>query len=161
MAIDEKALDFEISEKPFKRILVAVDEDDSDSSIRAFQFAVTMAKRNQAVLGIVSVLELQDLNVFETLSPEKINKLRQNLANDVNVYARQAQKHGVAEIVQLTAEGRPGAAIIGEVIPEFKPDILICGSKSKPVNSRQRIFIGSQASYMAQNAPCSVLVIRK
>ncbi|KRL03942.1 universal stress protein [Liquorilactobacillus oeni] len=158
----ENVLDFKLIENPFKRILVAIDEDDSESSIRAFQFAVTMAKRNRASLGIVSVLELQDLNVFETLSPEKINKLRQRVVDDVASYAQQAKNHGVQEVEQMTAEGKPGAVIVNEVVPSFKPDILICGSKTKAANGHghQKIFIGSQASYMSQNASCSVLVIR-
>ncbi|WP_252902694.1 universal stress protein [Paucilactobacillus hokkaidonensis] len=54
-------------------------------------------------------------------------------------------------------EGKPGKEIVQNIIPSFNPDLLVCGSETKEKNS---IFIGSQASYMAQNAPCSVIVVR-
>lgn len=43
--------DFEIEPKIFNKILVAVDEDDSQSSINAFNYAVTTAKRLNISLG--------------------------------------------------------------------------------------------------------------
>lgn len=161
MAVDEKSLQFEMKDKPFARILVAIDQDDSSSSINAFQFAVTLAFRNHAKLGIVSILELEDLNVFEALSPERRNEISDTLLADVNVYVKIAKEHGVAAIEGFVAEGKPAPTIIADIIPTFKPDVLICGSKTKHVSSRKKIFIGSQASYLAQNSPCSVLVIRK
>lgn len=161
MAVDEKVLQFEIEDKPFARVLVAVDQDDSSSSIKAFQFAVTLAFRNHAKLGIVSILELEDINVFEALSPEKRNKISDTLLADVKVYVKVAREHGVKDVEGFVAEGKPAPTIISDIIPTFEPDVLICGSKTKHVSSRKKIFIGSQASYLAQNSPCSVLVIRK
>ncbi|MFT8949104.1 MAG: universal stress protein [Liquorilactobacillus hordei] len=161
MAVNEKNLQFEIEDKPFSRVLVAVDQDDSSSSIKAFQFAVTLASRNKAKLGIVSILELEDLNVFEALSPEKRNEISSTLLADVNVYVKIAKEHGVKEVEGFVAEGKPAPTIISDIIPTFKPDVLVCGSKTKHVSKREKIFIGSQASYLAQNSPCSVLVIRK
>ncbi|MFT8458463.1 MAG: universal stress protein [Liquorilactobacillus ghanensis] len=145
---------------PFERILIAVDEDDSKSSLAAFRYALSLAKPNLAALGIVSVLELEDLNVFETLSPEKRNQLRGRLADDLDRYVKEAKENGIYDVQSFVREGKPAAAIINEVIPVFKPDVLLCGSKTKPVSSAKKIFIGSQASYLAQNAPCSVMVIR-
>ncbi|AUJ31642.1 MAG: universal stress protein [Liquorilactobacillus nagelii] len=153
-------LDFKTNFKPFDRILVAVDEDDSKSSLAAFQYALALAKPNLAALGIVSVLELEDLNVFETFSPEKRNQLRENLTVDLERYVKKAQENGIYDVRSFVQEGKPAATIISEIIPEFKPDVLLCGSKTKPVSNAKKIFIGSQASYLAQNAPCSVMVIR-
>lgn len=85
-------LDFKTNFKPFDRILVAVDEDDSKSSLAAFQYALALAKPNLAALGIVSVLELEDLNVFETFSPEKRNQLRENLTVDLERYVKKPRK---------------------------------------------------------------------
>lgn len=56
--------DFEIEPKIFTKILVAVDEDDSQSSINAFNYAVTTAKRLNVPLGIVSILEVGDFNIL-------------------------------------------------------------------------------------------------
>lgn len=153
-------LNFELKDHPFNQILVAVDEDDSASSLAAFRYALGIAKENHATLGIVTVLELEDLNVFEALSPEKRNQIRQNLEADLKLYVAKAHKVGIKKVKAFIREGKPAALIVNEVIPLFKPDVLICGSKTKPVSSRQKIFIGSQASYLAQNAPCSVMVIR-
>ncbi|KRM88602.1 universal stress protein [Liquorilactobacillus vini] len=153
-------LNFELANRLFSEILVAVDEDDSESSLAAFKYALSMAKTNQATLGIVTVLELEDLNVFEALSPEKRTAIRQNLEAALKLYIAKAHEVGVEKVKAFIREGKPAATIINDVIPVFRPDVLICGSKTKPINNRQKIFIGSQASYLAQNAPCSVMVIR-
>ncbi|MCP0887700.1 universal stress protein [Ligilactobacillus sp. WILCCON 0076] len=153
-------INFEISPRSFTRVLVAVDEDDSHSSIRAFNYAVTTAKRLNAPLGIVSILEVEDFNIFDTLSPEVMKQRRSQVTDDLARYVNKARSFGVKEIQAFTGEGKPADIIINDILPEFNPDLLVCGSKTKPVNERKKIFIGSQASAMAQNAPCSVIVVR-
>lgn len=153
-------INFEITPRSFTKILVAVDEDDSNSSVRAFNYAVTTAKRLGAPLGIVSILEVQDFNIFDTLSPDIMKKRRNQVGDDLARYVNKARSFGVKEVFAFTGEGKPSTVIIEDILPEFQPDLLVCGSKTKPVTGRKQIFIGSQASAMAQNAPCSVIVVR-
>lgn len=153
-------LDFEITPVTFKRVLVAIDEDDSASSILAFNYAVALAKLQQIPLGIVSILETSDMNIFDSMTPDVIKKKRQSLEESIERYVDRARDFGVEHVEAIVSAGRPGSEIVEHIIPEFKPDILICGSKTNKPSGSKKMFIGSQASYMAQNAQCSVSVIR-
>ena len=152
--------DFEIEPKIFTKILVAVDEDDSQSSINAFNYAVTTAKRSNVPLGIVSILEVGDFNIFDTLSPEVLDERRAQVAEDLANYVNKARSFGVKDVTAYSGEGKPGVVIINDILPDVNADLLVCGSKTKPLTGRKRVFLGSQASYMSQNAPCSVIVVR-
>ncbi|QEA52796.1 universal stress protein [Loigolactobacillus coryniformis] len=150
-------LDFEVQTMAFRRLLVAVDEDDSTSSIRAFNYAVTLAKSYHVPLAVVTILETSDLNIYDSLSPDVLANRREEVLAKINRYAQKAKDFGVVEVSSLIGEGKPGKVIVNQVVPEWRPDLLIVGSETK---EKGRLFIGSQASYMAQNAPCSVIVVR-
>ncbi|MFD1318818.1 universal stress protein [Loigolactobacillus zhaoyuanensis] len=150
-------LDFEVQTMAFRRLLVAVDEDDSTSSIRAFNYAVTLAKSYHIPLAVVTILETGDLNIYDSLSPDVLADRREEVLAKVNRYAEKAKEFGVIEVSSLIGEGKPGKVIVEQVIPDWRPDLLIVGSETK---DKSRLFIGSQASYMSQNAPCSVIVVR-
>jgi len=153
----KREIDFEIQEMAFKKILVAVDEDDSSSSRKAFNYAVTFAHAAKVPLGIVTILETKDLNLLESMQPEVLEGRREAMQALVNEYVKKAKEFGVIEVDAFNGEGKPGKVIVQSILPEFKPDLLICGSETEDKNS---IFIGTQASYMSQNAPCSVIVVR-
>ena len=89
-----------------------------------------------------------------------MKKRRNQVSDDLARYVNKARSFGVKEVFAFTGEGKPSTVIIEDILPEFQPDLLVCGSKTKPVTGRKQIFIGSQASAMAQNAPCSVIVVR-
>ncbi|WP_418287565.1 universal stress protein [Loigolactobacillus backii] len=153
----KNTLDFEVENMNFHRLLVAVDEDDSTSSIRAFNYAVTLAKTYRVPLAIVTILETGDLNIYDSLSPDVLSDHRQEVLDKINQYAAKAKDFGVTDVTPLIGEGKPGNIIVNKIIPDWRPDLLIVGSETTDKN---RLFIGSQASYMAQNAACSVIVVR-
>ncbi|MFC6170287.1 universal stress protein [Loigolactobacillus jiayinensis] len=150
-------LDFDVQPMAFRRLLVAVDEDDSTSSIRAFNYAVTLAKSYHVPLAVVTILETNDFNIYDSLSPDVLANRREEVLAKLNRYADKAKEFGVLEVSTMIGEGKPGKMIVERMIPEWRPDLLIVGSETK---EKSRLFIGSQASYMAQNAPCSVIVVR-
>lgn len=150
-------IDFDVQPMTFKKILVAVDEDDSSSSVKAFCYAVTLAHAYKIPLGIVTILETGDLSVYDSLQPDVLGKERQDMEAAIEMYVQKAKNFGVEDVQKFIGEGKPGKKIVREIIPEFQPDLLVCGSETEDKSS---IFIGSQASYMSQNAPCSVIVVR-
>lgn len=115
--------DFEIEPKIFTKILVAVDEDDSQSSINAFNYAVTTAKRLNVPLGIVSILEVGDFNIFDTLSPEVLDERRAQVADDLANYVNKARSFGVKDVTAYSGEGKPGVVIINDILRTL---MLIC-----------------------------------
>ncbi|MDV0430314.1 universal stress protein [Lactiplantibacillus sp. DA1] len=145
----------EMSPKEFKHILVGVD--DSDDAQLAFRYAINRAKSDGAKLTIVSILEQDNMNVYEAMSKDFVHGQRKDLEEHVQQYQKLARDFGVTEVNAVVDEGDPGETIVKTVIPALKPDLLVIGSVAK---KGVRKYFGSQAAYMAKHAPISVLVIR-
>ncbi|MCH4170016.1 MAG: universal stress protein [Lactobacillus sp.] len=148
--------DFEVKIHRYNRILVAIDSDDFVSSKPAFEYACTTARLFNIPLGVVTVLETGDLNIFQTLSPDTLGDRRSEVAHLVDGYVEKAKAFGVLEVTPYLSEGKPGHVIVDTIIPEFKPDLVVVGSERK----NNRSTIGSQAAHIVRYAPCSVIVVR-
>lgn len=138
-----------------KRILVGVD--DSDDAILALDYAINLATSANSELVIVSVLESDEMNVFQALDKDYIHGEREELEQHILKYQKKAQDAGVQSVRCVVTEGDPGETIVGEVIPAIKPDLLVVGAEAKSGISRR---FGSQAAYMAKYAPITVTVVR-
>ncbi|WP_143462624.1 universal stress protein [Levilactobacillus enshiensis] len=141
--------------KTFKRILVGVD--DSADALLAFDYAIHQAKRDAAELIIVSVLEHDDMNIYQALDSDYVHGERDELKQHIQGYQQKAEDAGVPNVRMVIAEGEPGETIVKNVIPHVQPDLLVIGSIAKKGVSR---YFGSQAAYMAKYAPISVMVVR-
>ncbi|MHA8110323.1 universal stress protein [Lactobacillaceae bacterium Melli_B4] len=139
----------------FKRILVGVD--DSDDAILAFRYSIERSKRDDAQLILVSVLETEEINVFEALTKDYIHGEKSELEEHLQEYVKKAQDAGVKSVQGIVASGNAGETIVKDVIPHVEPDLLVIGSHSKKGIARH---FGSQAAYMAKYSPTSVMVIR-
>jgi len=139
----------------FKRILVGVD--DSADALLAFEYAIQQAVQTDAELVIVSILENDDMNVYQALNKDFVHGERDELQQHLLKYQKQAEAAGAKKVRTLIAEGEPGETIVKDVIPHLQPDLLIIGSIAKKGLARH---FGSQAAYMAKYSPISVLVIR-
>ncbi|KGI03061.1 universal stress protein [Oenococcus oeni] len=148
-----------MSEKPidkvFNRILVGVD-DSADAQL-AFRYAVRRAVKDNATLIITSILENDEMNVYQALTKDYVHGERDELVEHLKKYRDIAVKAGVKDIKEIVDEGDAGETIVKNVIPAVKADLLIIGSLSKKGISK---YFGSQAAYMAKYAPISVLIIR-
>ncbi|WP_137597252.1 universal stress protein [Paucilactobacillus kaifaensis] len=148
----------EIKPQQFNKILVGVD--DAADARAAFSYAVDKAKRDGSQLGIVSVLETADINIYQALSKDFIHGTRDQLERRLGEYVQAAIDYGVAKdkITAIVDEGqKPAERIVNHVLPEFHADLLVVGSIGK-VDSKK--LFGSQAAYMAKNAGISVTIIR-
>lgn len=139
----------------FHTILVGVD--DSPDALLAFQYAIAMAKMNQAQLIIASVLESGEMNVYQALDKDYVHGERHALEAHLNDYVRQAKASSLTEVRAMVSEGDPGKTILEEIIPLVHPDLLIIGAKAQKGLAKH---FGSQAAYMAKYADISVLIIR-
>lgn len=139
----------------FQHILVGVD--DSEDALLAFRYAIATAKQRHSALTVVSILEDNDVNVFQAMDKDYIHGERSELEQHINTYVQQAKDAGVEQVNAVVSEGKPAEVIVKDVIPHVKPDVLIIGSIAKKGLKRR---VGSQAAYMAKYAPISVLVIR-
>lgn len=148
---------YKVKKIEYSKILICVDSDDFVSSQNAFNYACSIAKHYNAELGIVSVLETGDLNIFQSLDPDVLKERRQEIKELLEAYGQRAEDYGVKNIHLMVTEGTPGSTIVDQVIPSFKPDLVIVGVEEK---NRARNTIGSQAAKIVNGAHVSVSVIR-
>lgn len=148
---------YKVKRVDYSKILICVDSDDFVSSKNAFNYACSLAKHHDAELGIVSVLETGDLNIFQSLDPEVLKERREEIKELLEMYGEKAEDFGVKNIHLMVTEGTPGTTIVDKVIPSFEPDLVIVGVEEK---NRTRNTIGSQAAKIVNNSRCSVSVIR-
>lgn len=139
----------------FSHILVGVD-DSADAQL-AFRYAMHRAKTDKIKMTIVSILEKEDMNVYQALSKDYIHGQREDLEKHIQTYRKAALDYGVEEVDAIVAEGVPGETIVKDIIPHTNADLLIIGSEDKRGIARH---FGSQAAYMAKYATISVLVVR-
>lgn len=145
----------EYNNQNFKRILVGVD--DSEDAQLAFRYAIHEARENKATLIIVSVLEHDEMNIYQALDKDYIHGEREALMNHIEKYRQLALRAGVEKVDTIISEGEAGETIVKEIIPAVDPDLLIIGSMSKQGIKK---YFGSQAAYMAKYSPISVMVVR-
>ncbi|MFC6163883.1 universal stress protein [Lactiplantibacillus dongliensis] len=142
----------------YRRVLLTVDEDDNTSSERAFRYATTLAHDYDVTLGIVSVMESEDINIFDSLTPSKIDAKRKHVEDVVQSYVQLAEKSGIKKVEPLVYEGGDvDDVILEQVIPDFKPDLLVTGADTEFAHSKIAGAIGPR---LARKAPISVIVVR-
>jgi len=142
----------------YRRILLTVDEDDNTSSERAFRYATTLARDYSVSLGIVSVMESEDINIFDSLTPSKIQAKRRHVEQVVQDYVKLAENSGIKQVEPLVYEGGDvDDVILEQVIPDFKPDLLVTGADTEFAHSKIAGAIGPR---LARKAPISVIVVR-
>lgn len=140
----------------FKKIMVGVD--DSADALAAFRYAIHRARVDQAELIIASVLESDDMNVYQALTKDYVHGERSELEGHVEKYVKLAQEAGVPTVRAVIGEGDPGQQIVKVMVPKYDPDLLIIGAAAKTGITKH---MGSQATYMVRHAKISVLVIRE
>ncbi|WP_407886902.1 universal stress protein [Levilactobacillus sp. N40-8-2] len=141
--------------KKFSRILVGVD--DSPDAQLAFRYAMNRAKFDDCELVICSVLESDNMNIYQALSKNYVHGQRADLQKHLQQYQKLAERFGINKVSIIIGEGDPGETIVKNIIPEVQPDLLVVGSLSQ---TGVRKYFGSQAAYMAKYSPVSVMIVR-
>lgn len=140
----------------YKHILVAVDG--SKNANRAFSEAVDIAKRNQATLYLVAVINEEELKTSSFAYSKVFNEEKKRIEIDTLKRIQEAEERGVPEIQAIVEAGEP-AEIICTMVPNSYPiDLIIVGATGK--GSMTRKTIGSTTQKIMDQAPCSVLIIK-
>ncbi|WP_414841085.1 universal stress protein [Enterococcus saccharolyticus] len=140
----------------YKRIMVAVDG--SKEAELAFRKAVNVARRNQAELLLVHVIDtraFQTVTSFDTVLAEQATDLaKESLAE----YAETAKSNGVPAVETTIEYGSPKAIIAKQLPADKEVDLIMLGATG--LNAVERLFIGSVSEYVIRHAPCDVLIVR-
>ena len=151
------------------KILVAIDSSPQRQSI--FDTALFLARATDASMTLLHVLSEADPDypVFSAsayysalkgndsgIVREKFDEYERREAEFLNILAKKAIAAGVkAEYAQLS--GIPGRDVC-EIAEVWSADLIVVGNRG--FKGLKKMLAGSVSNYIAQNAPCSVLIVR-
>ena len=141
----------------FKKILVAYDG--SDHAIRALDTAIDIAKKYEAKLDIVEVVDTAALLGMGVapIPGEVIQQVYNKAKSDVESAKSKAQQQGVKEVEAVVLEGDPATAIL-EYASKNGVDLIVTGSRG--LSTFKRIILGSVSTKIVQDSKIPVLVIK-
>jgi nucleotide-binding universal stress UspA family protein len=138
---------------------IAVGTDGSETADKAVEIAFDIASRYAARLVVISVYAPIDEARLERERAETPEELQWvvNPHEDVDALlskvAERAHAHGL-QAVSVARRGEP-ANVICELAEEQGADLLVIGNKG----IQRRVF-GSVPKWIAQHAPCSVVIAK-
>lgn len=158
-----------MQEKPFSRVLVAIDG--SISSMHTIDYAISIAMKNNSQLVILYVIDVykypylpSSIILAPTFGSEKYLEERNEAEEQMNKIKekyKQKTKNNIdsKELKTEIVEGAKSAATtIMKYAESENIDLIIIGSKGK--TSFKKLLLGSVSSDIIKNAHCAVLVIR-
>ena len=140
----------------YKNILVAIDG--SKEADWALRKGIEIAKRNDAALLLVHVIDTRSfalIEAYDTVIGDRAEKLAKDMLDN---YQKQAVDSGVKEVQYEIEFGSPKVRIPRDVAKKHNVDLIICGATG--MNVVERFFIGSVSEHITRYAPCDVLVVR-
>lgn len=142
----------------YKNILVAIDG--SEKAEKAFMEAIAAAKRNQATLHILYVNEVTGnyFGDFGFLTPNLQEELDEVAEKQMNEHRNLAIEKGLTDIETYILYGYPKTLIANFNESKEPIDLIVMGATG--LNAVERALVGSTTSYVVNNAPCNVLVIK-
>lgn len=140
----------------YKEILVAIDG--SEASEIAFKKAIEIAKRNDAHLNLVHVIDSRTFATAEAYDRTLAERAEEYAKELLDGYVDKAVKADVRNVEQYIEYGSPKVKIAKDLAKKFNSDLIICGATG--MNAVERFLIGSVSESITRYAPCDVLVVR-
>lgn len=140
----------------YKHILVAVDG--SDESELAFKKAANVAKRNQAKLFLVHIIDTRAFQTISSFDDELATQATELARQTLSDLAKTAKEMGVTDIKEIIEYGSPKNILARQLPDELNIDLIMVGATG--LNAVERLFIGSVSEYIIRHAHCDVLVVR-
>lgn len=140
----------------YKTILSPVDG--SEESELAFRKAIQVAKRNNAKLLIVHVIDTRAIQTPSGFEGNFTDEIIRQTKIMMDRYVEIARERGLENIETVIDYGSPKVMIAKEIAVEHHADLIMIGATG--LNAVERLFIGSVSEYVIRNAPCDVTVVR-
>lgn len=153
----ERAFDPSGDEAPgagIRRVLLATDL--GPASTLATDWAFDLAKRNEATLLIVSVIDPRELAMPGGGFRARVDQVRDRREAAVQRLAERGRRARVP-VSFLVWTGDPGESIVAAAESE-DADIVLVGAHTR--GALGRLLIGSVSEYVARHASCPVLIVR-
>lgn len=143
--------------KQYSHIQIAVDG--SKEADLAFSKAVAIAKRNNANLEILHVIDtrsFQNVSSFDSAMGEQVSA---DAKKKLEEYYDRAVKAGIKNVHYSIEFGSPKTIIAHEFPQKHQTDLIVLGATG--LNAVERLLIGSVTEYVTRTADCDVIVIRQ
>ncbi|WOV83216.1 universal stress protein [Sporosarcina jeotgali] len=140
----------------YNQIIVAVDG--SKESEWAFKKAVAIAKRNDANLNLVNIIDTRSYSAVEAYDRSIAERAQSYAVELLEGYKEQAAAAGLTHVNVIVEYGSPKTMIPREIPKKIEADLIICGATG--LNPVERFLIGSVSENIVRAAKCDVLVVR-
>ncbi|WHY65968.1 universal stress protein [Neobacillus sp. SuZ13] len=140
----------------YRNILVAIDG--SKEADWAFKKGIEIAKRNDATLLLVHVIDTRTfalIEAYDTVIGDRAEKLAKDMLEN---YRKQAEDAGITKVQYEIDYGSPKIRIPRDLAKKHGVDLIICGATG--LNVVERFFIGSVSEHITRYAHCDVLIVR-
>ena len=147
----------------YKKILFGYDG--SPESMAAFDRVIEVAKRNDAKLIIAHVVKRQHANTesvslgFGVVSTDDdIEDILRSREDKLEVLKQKANEKGVEDVEITLKIGSPKSMLSRELPKEYGIDLIVLGATG--LGKVAQVFIGSTASYVVENSPTDVMIVK-
>ncbi|EJG5091950.1 universal stress protein [Staphylococcus pseudintermedius] len=141
----------------YKNILITVDG--SHEAEWAFNKAVAVAKRNNAKLIIVNVIDSRTYTSFEVYDSHFTEKSKSFAEKLLDGYRQVAQDEGIQNVETRLEFGSPKSVLPKLASDENSDvDLVMCGTSG--LNAVERFIVGSVSEAIVRHSACDVLVVR-
>jgi nucleotide-binding universal stress UspA family protein len=154
----------QMSERVFRRILVAIDG--SESSFRAAKYAVRLAKHNEAELIVISVIQTPTRPFMRTrIERPSVPPLQRyyayalkNAEQWIDKVVSSARSLGVNVRTRVLKSATSIVKAITDYAASADVDLIVVGRKG--AGGFKRLLLGSVSNGVVNHAASSVLVVR-
>lgn len=140
----------------YKHILVPVDG--SYEAELAFKKAVAVAKRNDADLHLVHVVDTRAFQNISSFDTSMVEQVTETAKKTLDKYVADAKADGLDKIDYAIEYGAPKTIIARDVPRDNDTDLIMIGATG--LNAVERLLIGSVTEYVTRTAVCDVIVVR-
>jgi nucleotide-binding universal stress UspA family protein len=152
--------DLKTPQQVFTRILVATDG--SQSSLRAAKYAVRLARRYQAELIVVSVIQRPSRTHMKHPAAARLERYYKYASRNAEQWIDKVKPLAESLGVNVTSRVLQGATSIVKAITDYaaneKVDLIVVGRRG--TGGFKRLLLGSVSNGVVNHAASPVLVVR-
>lgn len=141
----------------YNQILAAIDG--SQESEWAFKKSIELAKRHQAALNLIHVVDTRSYSAMTKRVPDVDDEVFAYGKRLLEKYQAEAQAAGLTDVKIFVTPGSPKKVISVDYANKLNADLIVCGAQG--LNAFQKFVMGSVSQHIVSNSPCDVLVVRK
>lgn len=140
----------------YKNIIVGIDG--SKEAEAALKKAVEIAKRNNATLHLVNIIDSRIYSALEAYNFTEEEKYAEEFATSLLEGYKEAETAGIENVNLVVQYGSPKSAITQDIAKKVEADLIVCGATG--LNAVERFLVGSVTTGIIRSADCDVLVVR-